>query len=61
MPKSDLLITILFIIAMVILYFLGWCFWDIPALIFGLAVAAAVYLLWRNKKRQADKQEQSKQ
>jgi len=57
MKKSDLLLTILFLIVMVILYFLGTCEWDLPALIFGVVVVIVVALLWRNKKKKEEDQQ----
>jgi len=61
MKKSDLLLTVLFLIVMVILYFLGTCEWDLPALIFGVVVAAIVALLWGQKKKKEDQQKESQQ
>ncbi len=57
MKKSDILLTVLFLIVMVILYFLGTCEWDLPALIFGIVVAAIVALLWGQKKKKEDQQD----
>lgn len=59
MKKSDLLLTILFLIVMVILYFLGTCEWDLPALIFGAVVVIIVALLWRNKKKKEEQDHKS--
>jgi len=61
MKKSDLLLSVLFLIVMVILYILGTCEWDLPALILGVVVVIIVALLWRNKKKKEDQNNNSQQ
>lgn len=54
MKKMDYIVSVVFVVAMVVMFFLGTCNWDIWVLILGIVVAGIVMITWmrQNKKYQ---------
>ena len=60
MKKIDYIITLIFAVVMVVLYFMGFCDLDIIALIFGAVVLGIILMIWHQQAKKYNDIEEEK-